>query len=322
MSTERVLYESPDISRNDMSADVYGSSPCVETFLRELHTGYDATPLTVYGKKRVVMTPAKHVIVYGQDPIVHVTKGDDVPATFQFPIPFLAILVQKWGSGFYHFVNEMLPKILRIAEYNSKIPILSYYNDTFIKSILAYCGVTNPIVPYDGTKVYAIKSAILVTETASGNPSPSDIDIIRKYAKVADRVVPKDTTVLIYRKEALRSITNFEAVVEELKRQFPAETFVVFNSLPFPDAVELFQRAKLIIAAHGAGLSNLVFGSKKTPVIEMFPANLVNACYWHLSWILENPHYILASPSSGRPYYNLTVELDSLCSLVKRCYES
>ena len=69
--------------------------------------------------------------------------------------------------------------------------------------------------------------------------------------------------------------------------------------MPFPHAVRLFQRAKLIIAPHGAGLSNMILAPRGTPIIEISPAEMFNACFWHLSWILDNPHTFIAAPGSN-----------------------
>ena len=103
---------------------------------------------------------------------------------------------------------------------------------------------------------------------------------------------------------------------EGLKARFPTEQFVIFDTLPFDKTVQLFERAKLIIGAHGAGLSNMMFGAKKTPIIEIFPTTVVNLCYWHLSWTLNNPHYILASTPTGNPALQIRVNLDELYAVV------
>lgn len=316
MSKETVLYECDDINRDDM-INIYGSPENVRIFRGALKERYKEKKLTTYPKKRIVMMPKRGIIVQGFDPVIRELRLEE-QAMVKYNIPFAAILVQKWGYGFYHFVNEMLPKILRIYEYNSKIPIITFYNDTFIKNILNYMGVTNPIVPYEGVGQYIVKNAILMTDTASGNPTPGDIEVIRKYIRPQIPPIEQDTIVLIYRREAQRSITNFDELYAGLKRRFPKEKFVVFGSMSFYHTVSLFQGAKLIIGGHGAGLSNMLWGAKRTPVIEIFPATMVNACYWHLSWIMENPHYTLAAKSSGQPLLSITVDLEELSDVIMK----
>jgi capsular polysaccharide biosynthesis protein len=315
---ETVLYECDDITRDDMM-NIYGSAENVRIFRAAVKERYREKKLTTYPKKRIVMMPKRGIIVQGFDPVIRELRVEE-QAVVRYNVPFAAILVQKWGYGFYHFVNEMLPKILRIYEYNSKIPIITFYNDTFIKNILSYMGVTNPIIPYEGVGQYIVKNAILMTETASGNPTPGDIEIIRKYIPPSSPPVEQDTIVLIYRQEAQRSISNFEELYTGLKHRFPKEKFVVFGSMPFHDTVALFQGAKLIIGAHGAGLSNMLWAEKRTPVIEIFPATMANACYWHLAWIMGNPHYSLAAKSSGHPLLNMTVDLEELSGVIMKAF--
>lgn len=277
------LYTSPEYKRKDVD-NVHGHPQNVTTFLSVVKAQYKDT-LTIYAKKTILLKKYENVCVYGLDPLFkHVHAS-------QATIPRAAILVQKWGYGYYHFVNEMLPKILRIFEYDATLPIIIFTN-SFIKNMITYFGVTNPIISYDNPCL--CKEAILVTDTASGNPSPNDITLIRNYVRF--KPVEKKVIVLIYRKEKKRHISNFDEIYSGLQIKFPNEKIVIFDSLPFQEMVDLFQSAKLIIGAHGAGFSNMIFANK-TPIIEIFPENMFNACYWHLSWILENPHLILITDS-------------------------
>ncbi|MDJ1175384.1 hypothetical protein [Roseofilum capinflatum] len=51
--------------------------------------------------------------------------------------------------------------------------------------------------------------------------------------------------------------------------------------------------AHQIVAPHGAGLSNLVFCSPGTQVIELFSPNYVETHYWVLSQELDLDYYYL-----------------------------
>jgi hypothetical protein len=278
------LYTSSEYKRKDVD-NIHGQPQNVAIFLEVVKAKYKDT-LTTYPKKTILLKTYKNIGVYGTIPMFKSISPN------QATIPFAAILVQKWGYGFYHFVNEILPKIIRVFEYDATIPIIIFYN-SFIKNILTYLGITNPIISYD--RPCMCKEAIMITDTESGNPSPNDIALIRKYVRF--NPVEKQVIVLIYRKEKQRHISNFDEIYNGLQTKFPNEKIVVFDSLPFEETVQLFQSAKLIIGAHGAGLSNMIFGSK-APIIEIFPENMFNACYWHLSWILENPHLCLVTDTS------------------------
>jgi capsular polysaccharide biosynthesis protein len=48
------------------------------------------------------------------------------------------------------------------------------------------------------------------------------------------------------------------------------------------DQAYLFNSAKLIVASHGGGLTNLVFCSPGTKVLEFFPDNYVNHLFYDI----------------------------------------
>jgi capsular polysaccharide biosynthesis protein len=80
---------------------------------------------------------------------------------------------------------------------------------------------------------------------------------------------------------------------------------------------------KVIISPHGAALTNLVFCSPGTQVIEFLMPNWTLSCYWELSNIVGCDYYCLfcepadfgRSPTDGSQ--NIKVNLDSLLKLMQ-----
>jgi capsular polysaccharide biosynthesis protein len=81
-----------------------------------------------------------------------------------------------------------------------------------------------------------------------------------------------------------RRVTNEEDLLRTLGRH--GFRPVQLETLPFPEQVELFYDAEAIVAAHGAGLTNLLFANKAL-VVELSPTRFVF------------PHYVLMSNSLG-----------------------
>jgi capsular polysaccharide biosynthesis protein len=81
-----------------------------------------------------------------------------------------------------------------------------------------------------------------------------------------------------------RRVTNEEDLLRTLGRH--GFRPVQLEMLPFPEQVELFHDAEAVVAAHGAGLTNLLFADKAL-VVELSPTRLVF------------PHYVLMSNSLG-----------------------
>jgi capsular polysaccharide biosynthesis protein len=100
---------------------------------------------------------------------------------------------------------------------------------------------------------------------------------------------------------------------------------VVLESLSIAETALLFSAAEVVLAPHGAGLSNLVFCQPGTKVIEIFSPNYVNVLYWSLSNEMNLQYYYLLGEGKRPSEYfdpnkvreNILVNLDSLSNLMK-----
>ena len=81
---------------------------------------------------------------------------------------------------------------------------------------------------------------------------------------------------------------------EEIKNYLKKRGFKSYKieKLNFFKEIYLFNKAKIIIGAHGAGLANLAFCKSKTKVIEIRPKNRINSLYQRISHI-NNLNYNL-----------------------------
>lgn len=72
-------------------------------------------------------------------------------------------------------------------------------------------------------------------------------------------------------------------IEEALTKNFPDHNVVQFlGTASVRDQLNLFSRAAMIIAPHGAGLSNMIVSPLHTPVLEIGPPGC-SVCYLHLS---------------------------------------
>lgn len=72
-------------------------------------------------------------------------------------------------------------------------------------------------------------------------------------------------------------------MLEALKDRFPTHDVVEFlGEGPILQQLELFATASLIIAPHGAGISNIIVSPLHTPVLEIGPPSC-SMCYVHLT---------------------------------------
>ena len=231
--------------------------------------------------------------------------------------------VQKWAYGYYHWLCEIFPRLFYIKLFiennkeifeNKKIVLLLYYNNEFIRQYLEILNLKNiAICPYNYNAEYKCKWVFMMTPSYCGNPSRDAIMLIRKSIFMNNILVPKVNVVL--KRTNNRIIGNFEEMMTFLRNKYNNYEWIVFDDSDpkwksITNTIQLFSAAKLIIGAHGAGLSNMMFSSDKVKVIELHPTNCGNVCYWHLSHILSNTHNML--PVKYKNDIEFDVELDKL----------
>ncbi len=121
-----------------------------------------------------------------------------------------------------------------------------------------------------------------------------------------------------------RIVTN-EA---EVMRALAPLGFTMFDpgSVPVREQIAAFAQAELIVAPHGAALTNLAFASPGASVVEMFAPDYVQGCYWKLSDSVPGLDYAYLvglgrPPRSGRMDgvdSDITVDVAALRRLIER----
>ena len=217
------------------------------------------------------------------------------------PYTKLATVVQKWGYGFYHFVCEQLPKILYVHRHLPDLKILTQYNQTFIKELLECCLISqDKIVPFDPLITYQAQELYVPKPIYCGNPSKEDIQLIRDYLHIKDIRTEKPIGIIIKRpKNRPRSMINFDYIASMISHKDKNRKWHVFEHLSIKASIQLFQKADIVIAPHGAGLANMIFCARDTHIVEYVIEEEPNLCYWHLSELLGHHYYCIPVQYKG-----------------------
>ena len=239
--------------------------------------------------------------------------------------------VQEWGYGYYHFICEILPRILYYIKHksntnfkNKTIYFILYYNTTFILPILKLLPELSgiKIIPYDNNTYYNINNNTKlynITPTISGNPSIEGISLINQY--LINNIAPyEEYCIIIKRNESDRTINNFNNVVDTIKSIFINENWIIYDNINIENTIHLFNNAKLIIGIHGAGLSNIVFSNKNTYILEFIPELNFNCCYWHLANLLQL-NYIMMPILNYNGNSSCNIDLEQLKKYINYIYD-
>ena len=85
-----------------------------------------------------------------------------------------------------------------------------------------------------------------------------------------------------------------------LRTKYPTIEWIEYENLNVLETIKLFNKAKIIIGPHGAGLTNMLFSKKGTKIIEIMPYSDPNECYHHLTNMLEHNYNCIVLEDSGK----------------------
>lgn len=229
--------------------------------------------------------------------------GDLSPARFakaRFLPGVTMVLNQVVGFNFYHFTNQIAPRLAIAAQVMdlNKIDhfILPDNVTSYMRELLRYAGIDeSKIVPmdkYDEGEGFRCERLI-----ATSNPGPHHVpaswanEFLRKIVPVVPSPV-KSRRIFLARIDApKRRLMNHDAV-EKLLHDFGFE-HVMLDGMPFAEQAAIFREAEIIVAVHGATLSHLIFAQPGTRVIELLPMNHLQPCFWTIGQIEKLDYSII-----------------------------
>lgn len=237
-----------------------------------------------------------------------------------YPIEKAYYVHNVFRGNYYHFLIEELPIIIKITQYDKSNMIFCTCTPKYAESLLRQCSFSNLYIDYKPESIYKCKELFIPNPPVSGCPVKSDIQNMISVLKQKIPFLPQDNTaILLFRKEKERKILNFDSLLESLKKEFSQFNWVVFDSLDMNETIHLFNKAKVVVAPHGAGLSNMVFCEKGTLIYELMPISDPNPCYHHLAEVCEHKHHIYAVKDSGIPNFKqMEVDVEKIISEMKK----
>lgn len=195
----------------------------------------------------------------------------------------------RWCTEYYHFLTEVLPNAIFLNKRYPTLPILCT-KSKFTEGMFQWFGIASPIID----QVSPLTSRIQSVFAECGNPSRESIDILRSV--VESKQTFEKTCGILIRRHKTRFVENEDELFEECKQKFPTLTWTIFDDLSPRDTAALFSKAAVIVAPHGAGLTNMLFSSSGIAIYEFMPIDEPNICYWHLSELLGNEYTMIPTP--------------------------
>jgi hypothetical protein len=256
--------------------------------------------------------------------IPHCTKPTTVSGN-SVHVDNLLPLVHLWSGGFYHFLIEVLPRLI-LAETFSTLPsnvtILLEYRSKFVEDYMVLLGYQSRIKFVQPDTVYCSNSMVIPPHSQCGVGIPEGLLLLRSRILRAINTTDcgNSTKILVIDRSLSqsRSITNHAEMMARLSIEFPMWNFesVQLEKMGIVDQIRQFSGARGVIAPHGAGLSNILFLPPSSFIVEMFPKHYVVKCYMSLAKVLSLTYSGLILSGNFDASSHLTLEEDELKAVI------
>lgn len=201
-------------------------------------------------------------------------------------------LVHIWAArkgNYYHWIHDTLLRLYRVQEllpndirYIVPAGLQAFHFD----SLEAFGIRRDQLEFFDAKEIWELETLFFTPHTSwSGRSNPEAVSWLRERILSGSSISSQrgGRRLFISRRLARqRRITN-EADIETLLRKYSFET-VTCEEMTFREQVALFAQAEMVVASHGAGLTNLLWAATGGRVLEIFePGYAWNAfVYWTL----------------------------------------
>jgi capsular polysaccharide biosynthesis protein len=199
-----------------------------------------------------------------------------------------------WGTGYHHWVTEVLPKLILFrSEIRNGEIILPPNPPSFVFDCLGVLQMEN-FIELKGNTYFSELS--IISNPNSGHFNPNHIIPVRNTAFEAVGVSTTNRSRRIYVSREYsrgRKVVNEKEVQDFLQKE--GFEIVHLENASFREQVQMFAETEILVSIHGAALTNLIFMPPAGRVIELYPSGFTsrdffNACYKRLSHTVGVEH--------------------------------
>ena len=229
--------------------------------------------------------------------------------------------VQDWADNYFHWVTELLPRLLAMHKTNREVPVLlseKLSRLSFVRQAMEFFRIPYKVLPVGrGTKVGKL-FACKVPHVGQFNQyvlSAFRADVLSSNA--SDQLFSPMRKLYISRSDARRrKILNEEVLWQQLKNH--GFDRVELDGMKWSDQVRLFSEAVLVVSNHGAGLSNIMFMPADSRVIELKAAHNDYWCFYSLARVchLQYTYMLCDASADNHRSADIHVDVQKLLSLM------
>jgi hypothetical protein len=192
--------------------------------------------------------------------------------------------------NYYHWMMDILPRLSLIQKFKKleTIPLIVQKQLTnFQKQSLQIAGISTERMLGLDEGYYQFEKLYYPSYLCyAGNSTKDTVDWYRTHFLKKFSLEKSSSPRYLYvsrQDVTTRRIINEAEIIEFLKDI--GFEIIVTSKMSMEEQIKTFMNAKIIVAPHGAGLTNIVFAPQNTTVIEIFPEtkNQIEGSYWNLA---------------------------------------
>ena len=252
-------------------------------------------------------------VCLGDGILLALTNPENLPATKVFE-GTLVPLCSVWSNGYFHWILEVLPKLLLILKAGIKFSEIDAFlirqNSPQLMEFMNHLGIPSEKIFLWQENSHLIAKRLIFTSSLENydyTVSPNSIliepwvsrELHKHYALPCQK--EKSRRIYIDREGALirKVINNTE--VKALLSEYGFE-FCKLEKMSLQEKQELFSCAEIIVGPAGAGFTNLVFCNENAKVLILYQKNFEPDSFWSLCNNNKLHHFHLVCESS-QPFF-------------------
>ncbi len=243
----------------------------------------------------------------------------------------VAFLSARWGgAAYFHWMFDVITRfdLLQRSGLRETIDkfVVNASDSSYQAETLETLGIPQDKLLESRCNLHITADKLIVPSISydgSGAVSKWKCEYLRQTFLKEQQPLSTDYSERIYisrQQASYRRIVNDEEVIKYLEK-FGFRS-VKLETMSVAEQAACLAAAKVIVAPHGGGLTNLVFCSPGTKVIEIFSPLYVPHCYWMISNLCGLEHYYLIGDlvDKGTPtkplHKDMRLDLNSLEKLL------
>jgi capsular polysaccharide biosynthesis protein len=220
---------------------------------------------------------------------------------------------QDWADNYFHWITELLPRIHAMHILNPDIPVLINQRVSQLSFVhMSLNQLQIPFIPLISGRNINTKKMFVIDVPHVGRFSEPLLQnlrqtILKSFALVNTK--PPFRRIYVSRNQARRRKISNEDEVWQCLQSYGFERFEL-EAVSWSEQVRFFSEASVVLASHGAGLTNIMFMNEGTHVIELKASNNNYWCYFSLARVFGLQYTYLLCKGDIEDHRNADIKVD------------